>query len=202
MNKNPTPIKWGNVTVPYTAMWAGEADRRQPKAVRERWGKHSIWMLSESVSAPGDGKPLFKMLHADRCRQVIKRGLCQMCLSMLPAQVVTVNQGQRDGFNPLISDGLPMCPRCALEALESCPGMQRQEEQGALRMWLSLYDRWLIAPVALGEVPASKGGDERLNALLRSWPDPIFTGPKLVVLGAQRIRPEDLRRTVEKARAA
>lgn len=179
------PIKWGNVTVPYTAMWTDELERRKPRIVMERWHGHRIAMLGEGVSIQ-EGKPVFKMLHADRCREVIRRGLCQMCLKPLPSNVVTVNQCQHDALRPLINDGLPMCPPCAMEALDACPGMQRQQADGTLRMWISPCRAWLLAPVILRVVSEDRGGDERLNRLLRFARQPVFTGPKLVLTSFRR----------------
>jgi hypothetical protein len=173
-------------------MWTAEAERRSPRIVRERWCGHWLSMLSEGVTA-FDGKPLFKMLHADRCREVIRKGWCQICLSDLPDTVIAVNQGQADVGRPLISDGLPMCPRCALEAFESCPGMQRQQQQGALHFWATKAGYWLQAPVLLGCVPESEGGDERVNDLLARQPCRVFTGPKLVLAAAVDVSLLDLR---------
>ena len=62
------------MTVPYTAMWTGESAARKPLPVRETLrGLQPLLFLSEGVNAPGEGKPMFKMLHQDRCREVIRR---------------------------------------------------------------------------------------------------------------------------------
>lgn len=185
------PKRWGNVTVPYTAMWSTEIERREPRVVYERWCGQRLAMLSEGIHAC-EGKPVFKMLHADRCREVIRQEICQMCLRRLPDRVVTVNQGQEDRFRPLINDGLPMCPGCALDALVACPGMQRQQEAGTLRLWLSRRGEWLLAPVLLGPVRVMDGGDERINAMLHRTAQQVFTGPKLVLTGWRRVAAADL----------
>lgn len=173
-------LKWGNVSVPHTAMWTDEAAGRAPFIRHERWSGQRLAMLCEGINQQ-TGKPLFAMLHADRCREVLRNSTCQMCLQALPKRVWTINQDQRDGGRPLISDGLPMCPECAIGAFQACPGMQRQAEESMLRVWESPLSAWLFAPVLLGPVPVNKGGDERTNTLLRKARGPVFTGPKLVL---------------------
>ena len=190
------PIRWGHVPVPITAMWTGELEARCPRVRRETWGGHRLAMLSEGVDAPGLGKPLFKMLHADRCRAVLRSGLCQMCCEPLPRHVVTMNQGQADTGRPLISDGLPMCPACGLDAYHACPGLQRQAREGKLRIWWSPRGAWVCAPVILGAVSPEHGGDERINALLARVGQ-VWTGPKLVLTEARVMDHNDLWRAVE-----
>lgn len=191
-----SPIRWGAVTVPYIAMWTAEIERRAPFVRHERWDGRRIAMLCEGVTAQ-EGKPVFKMLHADRCREVVREGLCQMCVRPLPDVVITVNQGQVDHYRPLISDGLPMCPACAAEALNVCPGMQRQAAAGSLRLWESRREEWLIAPVLLGVAPKERGGDERINRLILATRQPVFTGPKLVLRSFRMITQHDLREMVD-----
>lgn len=175
------PIVWHGVRVPWTAMWSSEQKWRAPRTVRQRWNGRTLTMLSEGVDTPGVGKPLFKMLHADRCRHVIVDSLCQMCVQPLESLVVCVNQGQTDRFRPLINDGLPMHPDCAREAFAACPGMQRHAAAGVLRAWEAPKGGWIEAPVLLGTAPESAGGDARVNHLIRTSMVDIFTGPKLVL---------------------
>lgn len=184
-------LRWGDVPVPYTAIWSDEVAHRRPFVRRERWGGQELDMLCEGVDAP-TGKPVFKILHADRTREVVRHGLCQMCLSPLPSRVVTVNQDQRDRERPLISDGLPMCPACAAAAFRVCPGMQRQHVSGDLRVWASPRGAWLLAPVLLGLTPVSQGGDPIINALLMRARRLVFTGPKLVLTSFEPIDALDL----------
>lgn len=191
---NLVPARWGAVPVPVTAMWTGEAEARRPSVVMETWAGRAFVMLSEGVDAIGSGKPMFTMLHADRARRVIRERRCQMCCQPLPARVITMNQGQMDGVRPLISDGLPMCPHCALDAFHACPGLQRQARSGALRIWLSPVGAWDFAPVLLGQVPPERGGDERVNALIRRYEQQVWTGPKLVLTQGRLLDQHDLLR--------
>lgn len=185
------PLRWGNAPVPYTAMWTTEMERRQPTVRKEEWCGRVFPMLCEGINAP-EGKPQFKILHADRTRKVIRDGLCQMCLTKLPPKAVCFNQGQTDHWHPIISDGLPMCPKCASLAFAACPGLQRQARSGLLRTWLATRGDWLVAPVILGTVPSDRGGNERINDLLRKYRGKVFSGPKLVLESFRQISPDSL----------
>jgi hypothetical protein len=198
--KWPVPVQWGDVRVPYTAIWTAELKARAPRFVFTQLHGNSrrLRMLSEGIEDM-TGKPVFSRLHADRCRRVVRMGVCQMCCQPLPSTVVSVNQGQTDAGRPLIDDGLPMCPACALQAYDACPGMQRQEEAGTLRFWLSPRLHWLMAPVLLGVVPPESGGDQRINDLIERANAPIWTGPKLVLVRFRRISLPQLRERVQEA---
>ncbi|HUY05040.1 MAG TPA: hypothetical protein VMV33_17320 [Rhodocyclaceae bacterium] len=184
----PRALRWGNMPVPYTALWSGEVPLRKPAIVREEWEGVSLSMISEGVDAPA-GKPLFAMVHADRARRVIRELWCQMCLADLPPVVLVVNQGQVDRHRPVINDGLPMCWSCASAAVRACPGMQRQAAEGTLRIWRVNRGAWLHAPVLLGVVPVERGGDEAVNALVRAARGRLFTGPKLVLMEWEQVLP-------------
>lgn len=190
---NPQPIRWGAVTVPFTAMWSREAEIRVPGRERATIRKlPPLDWLTEGADAP-EGKPLFKMLHQDRCRYVIQRRLCQMTLRPLQAWVICMNQGQRDHIGPVISDGLPMNPDGARMALEQCPGLQRQAEAGHLHIFRVPLDLWTLAPVMLRPRSPEEGGDERVNALLGAGR--LWAGPRLVLSpGATRIDPDRIAR--------
>ena len=191
-SRRPEPIRWGSVTVPYTAMWTGDSAARKPLPVRETLrGLQPLLFLSEGVNAPGEGKPMFKMLHQDRCREVIRLRLCQMTLRPLHAWVICMNQGQRDPLGPVISDGLPMNPDGARTAFEQCPGLQAQAAAGSLRIWRVPLLAWKLAPVILGHRDPPEG-DERVNAILQHMR--LYAGPRLVLDGnrARRITPDDL----------
>ena len=195
-------VRWGNLTVPYTAMWTGEVEQREPAIARVSIDGRTLRMLSEGVNAPGTGKPLFKVTHNDRVREVILKRVCQMCMEPLPHRVVTFNQAQVDQRRPLISDGLPMCPHCALEAFEACPGMQAQKERGQLRCWISPVGAWLHAPVVLGPRDPRDGGDERVNALIMKDRALLYSGPKLVLTAWEGLTLDRLRETAAAAAPA
>lgn len=188
----PVPIRWGRVTVPFTAMWTWEAERRVPQRVPSPFPLlPGVDFLSEGVDHP-EGKPMFKMLHQDRCRYVVRRRLCQMTLQPLQAWVYAMNQGQRDRIGPVISDGLPMNLDGARTAYEQCPGLQAQAASGALHIYRVPLGAWVVAPVILRPRDPQDGGDERVNQLLRAGP--LYSGPRLVLnpMTARRVSPDDL----------
>lgn len=188
----PAPIRWGSVTVPFTAMWTWEAERRVPQRVLSPWPElQGVSFLSEGVDHP-EGKPMFKMLHQDRCRYVVRRRLCQMTLQPLQAWVYVMNQGQRDQIGPVISDGLPMNLDGARMAYEQCPGLQAQAASGGLRIYRVPLGAWILAPVILRPRDPQEGGDERVNRLLEGGL--LYAGPRLVLNPntARRVTADDL----------
>lgn len=183
-------IKWGLVTVPYTAMWTAEDERREPAIVRELWSGQWLNMITEGISA-FEGKPKFAMLHSDRCREVLRDELCQMCVRKLPSTVYAVNQGRldEDTGTPHLTDGLPMCLDCMLEALNACPGMQRQIVEGKLKMFSVPFGAWRHKPSYLGIVPVEQGGNARINELVASSKQRVYGHMGLTLTSFKRIVP-------------
>lgn len=181
-------VKWGLVTVPYTAMWTAEDERREPAIVREKWSGQWLNLITEGISA-FEGKPKFAMLHSDRCREVLRDELCQMCVRKLPSTVYAVNQGRMIEGKPHLTDGLPMCLDCAIEALNACPGMQRQVGEGKLRMFSAPFGAWLHVPAILGAVPVEQGGHPRINELVLGSREPVYGGIGLALTSFKRIMP-------------
>jgi len=184
-------LQWGNVPVPYTALWTHERDNLRPQLRMERWNGQKLTMLCSGIEAP-QGKPCFSMLHQERTRRVVREQLCQMCVRPMPADLVGFNQGQRlEGF-PLLRDGLPMCPSCALEAFRACPGMARQADAGHLSIWRCYRGHWRTAPTIIRPVPVARGGVAAVNELLLATRQPVFSGPDLQLLQFTRITLDDL----------
>lgn len=179
------PIKYGGVTVPYTAMWTAENERRQPSIVREKWGGQYMDMLSEGITAL-EGKPLFAMLHVDRCREVVREGLCQMCVGPLPKQVYAINQGRMHENRPHLTDGLPMCLDCVLEALNACPGMHKQIEAGwPPRFFSCPRGAWLYVPSLVG----ADSEHENVNRVVRDNRGPVCGGMGMALTSWKRVEP-------------
>lgn len=180
------PFTYGSSPVPYTAAWTGEQASRSPTAVRWRCGHHgTLRFVSDGPNRPGDGKPLFTVLHADRCREVLERRLCQMCVKPLPRTFICVTSGTTLQGLPLVVDGLPMCPGCAVAAFEACPGLQRNESAGRLRIFALDHGGFSFAPKVLG-FAEGPGSDERTNALIRKH-GKIYSGPDLVLHAFRRL---------------
>jgi hypothetical protein len=186
----PGLLRWGAVVVPWTAAWTSEASRDRAFIRTERFEGIPLRFLCEGVDTLGVGKPLFKMLHNDRCRDVLHRRVCQICRTPLPAAPICVNQGEREGIYPLINDGLPMCAPCAALALAQCPGLQAAEAAGRLRIWEA--SAWRHAPVLRATVPRARGGNPHVNDLLLREFGPVFSGMKLVLTKFRQIQSVDL----------
>jgi hypothetical protein len=172
-------LHWGAVVVPWSASWSSESDRSAVFIRTERIGRHSLRFICDGPNTPGQGRPMFKTLHNERCRDLIRRRLCQICRAALPAEAICMNQGEREGIYPLINDGLPMCRPCAVLALEQCPGLRRASEAGELRIWRAAA--WEYAPVLIGMADPANGGNPALNALLAKERGSVFSGVKLVL---------------------
>lgn len=180
------PLRYGSLPVPVTAAWSVEQDQREPRVVLWRCGvRGMLRFTSDGPNLPGQGKPLFKILHADRCRTVIAGDLCQMCVRPLPADRICMNTNRVLQNMPLISDGLPMCPACAMVAYRACIGLQRHEERGVLRIYVTRRDGQVLAPKVLG-ISTGPGSDERVNALLRKH-GKLYSGPDMQLRAFRRI---------------
>lgn len=179
------PLRWGNVPVPYSVMWTGEVPHRRPHITTEKWAGRRLQMLCDGVDAPS-GKPIFTKIHAERMRRVLREQLCQMCVQPLPPVAIGFAQGLTYGGRPVLRDGLPMCPPCALDAYRACPGLPRQEAAGTLRIWEVYPGTWDFLPVILGYADPKKGGDDRVNNLLRKLGD-IYTGPDILLRQFRRV---------------
>ena len=155
----------------------------------ERLDGVALRFLCDGIDTPGVGKPLFAILHNERSRDVLRRRVCQICQDPLRS-AICMNQGERDGIFPLINDGLPMCDDCAGLALAQCPGLRRAADAGRLRLYRT--DGWRFAPMRLGMVPESRGGNPRLNRLLAAERGPVFSGVKLLLTRFRQIDPATL----------
>lgn len=184
-------LRWGAVAVPWTAAWSSEVSREACYVRTERLDGKPLRFLCDGIESPGVGKPIFATLHNERSRTVVHDRLCQICRKPLSDGGVCMNQGERDGFYPLINDGLPMCDPCAALALEQCPGLQRAHGVGQLRIYRA--KGWLHAPVLLGPKPEAEGGNPKVNALLAVERGPVFAGIKLVLTRFSTVDAKDLR---------
>lgn len=183
-------LRWGDVVVPWTAAWSSEATRDRCFIRTERIGRREMRFLCDGIDSPGVGKPLFAILHNERCRDVIRRRVCQICRTHMPGEVVCMNHGETEGMMPLINDGLPMCMPCAALALAQCPGLRRAAAADRLRIWVA--QDWMPAPVLLGLVPVERGGNPHVNALLAKERGPVFSGIKLVLTRFRQCLPAEI----------
>lgn len=172
-----TPQSFGAIRVPYTAAWTEEQQARYPTVVRWRCGDRTLPFISDTLNLPGKGKPLFKVLHADRCREVMEKDVCQMCVKPLSTHRFCITSGGTLQGLPLVVDGLPMHADCAVAAYRACPGLQRQQEAGRLRIFLLSGKSYLLVPKVLG-IASGPEADERTNDLIRRH-GRLYSGPDL-----------------------
>ena len=186
----PQLLRWDNVVVPWTAAWSSEEARDHCYIRTEKLDGRPLRFLCDGIDSPGVGKPMFKVLHNERCRAVLRERICQICCTPLPDDAICMNQGELEGMYPLINDGLPMCSPCAALALAQCPGLQRLEASGRLHIWKA--SKWLHAPILIGPTPEAQGGNPHVNALLARERGPVFSGIKLALTRFHTLRAADL----------
>ncbi|UEM07996.1 hypothetical protein JL101_035695 (plasmid) [Skermanella rosea] len=182
------PLKWGTSPVPWVAAWSPEASREAVYVRTETIGGNRLRFMCDGIDTPGEGRPVFKIMHLERSRHVVAHRLCQICCEPLPASSICMNQGEREGFHPLINDGLPMCEPCASLSIRHCPGLKRAAAAGRLHVFRA--SDWDLAPVILGPVPEAKGGCRRVNELLAKERGPVFGYVKLVLRRFSTISPD------------
>lgn len=195
------PQRYGDVPVPITAAWSVEQVERQPRVVRWRCGGMGVLKFtSDGVSKPGIGKPLFKIIHADRARAVLDQDVCQICCRRLDPERIVMNSNTYLQGLPLISDGLPMHPACAAVAYDACIGLRNNHEAGRLRIYAVPKDGWTLAPKVLGMMPVPPG-DPRTNALLAKH-GKLYAGPDLQLRRFRSVTVADLRQMAREAAGA
>lgn len=175
----PAAVTYRGFPVPYIAAWTGEREQRKPHAIWWRCGANNLRFVAEGVNAPGQGKPLYSTLHGDRCREVLARDLCQICVRPLDAARYAVSYGKTIEGRPLISDGLPMHPWCVLAAYRACPALPAREAEETLRIWRTIRGAYDLVPIVLGIVDGP-GADAGTNDLVRRF-GRIFSGPDMLL---------------------
>ncbi len=171
MNK---PLLWGNVPVPYAASWSeeerfflGQCPHARRRAIMQ-------------VEARGAGKPLFGKPHACRQREVIGRGLCDLCarplklstkVSLSHARPIAHSAGGRE-----ILQVEPLLHRsCAAISMEHCPSLRRDVAAGTLMV--RQVTRWRVQFAVMDEVYTERMTGESVRAVghakveLRDWID-------------------------------
>ncbi|KAB8169726.1 hypothetical protein FH609_005365 [Streptomyces sp. 3MP-14] len=139
------PLTWGrnNLPVPYATAWSeetasvGNALTTQPSGIglayrdetpadRDRHGV--LW--ARMTEAPGEGRPDFSSLHANRQRRSMFEMLCQVCggpASRTPRGVLFLlprpagGEASHDWAEGALSTKPPLCEPCADLATRHCP---------------------------------------------------------------------------------
>lgn len=124
-------LTFGNTPVPFTASWTGEEKFTVGPC------PHSRRIAIFQASAPGEGKPLFGKPHANRQRQVIADGLCDLCGKPLAARTKVSLSHARVRNNgaegPAVLQVEPLLHReCAATSMRFCPSLRRDIATGDL----------------------------------------------------------------------
>jgi len=124
-------INYGGVPVPWTVSWSGE--RRMFLAACRAAGNLAICQ----DSARGEGKPQFGKPHANRQREAISHGLCDLCArSLIGRTKVSLSHARPIAHAATFGDILQVEPllhkECAAVSLRHCPSLKRDIAAGTL----------------------------------------------------------------------
>lgn len=169
-------LRWGNVPVPYAALWSSEVGRMHV-AICPHIGKIACC----DVSSRGDGKPVFGKPHMGRQREVIVNDLCDLCAKPLrlrtkvslshTREIITGAQGMAAmQVEPLLHKD------CAAECVEYCPSLKRDIARGVLKVAQVFKHRHQVAILTedavkffTGERMAGVAGHAKVD--LMRWKD-------------------------------
>jgi hypothetical protein len=126
-------IFYGGVPVPYTVSWSNEA---RPHLA---FCKHARARAISYDDARGVGKPRFADPHPNRMREVMAKGLCDLCAKPLNARTkVSLSKARPQVHAASPMDVLQVEPllhrECAAVCIEHCPSLQRDIRQGTLQI--------------------------------------------------------------------
>ncbi len=124
-------ILWGDVPVPYAAAWSAE-EGRFTIGTCEHTGR--VCLLQ--TESRGEGKPVFGKPHNNRQREVVMRGLCDICAKSLKTCTKVSLSHVRPVETPqgvMVSQVEPLLHRrCAALSLRHCPSLRRDVRNGTL----------------------------------------------------------------------
>jgi hypothetical protein len=126
-------LMFGNVPVPYTMSWSGET----ASFIARCEFADGRMAICDPV-AHGQGKPMFGRPHSQRQREVIRRGLCDICARSLDkrTKVSLSHAAVRAGAEgPCVMQVEPLVHKeCAILSLRHCPSLRRDIKAGTLRV--------------------------------------------------------------------
>lgn len=128
----PAQLTYGGVPVPFTASWTAETAFRLDRC-RFAGGRLAICQSE----ARGEGRPNFGKPHAQRQRQVIGDGLCDLCAKSLKTRTkISLSHARPFAHAANIGDVLQVEPllhrECAAVSMRHCPSLKRDVASGAL----------------------------------------------------------------------
>lgn len=168
-------LMYGGVPVPNTASWTAEESFRVGPC---RFADGRVSILQEV--AQGSGKPLFGKPHAQRQRQAIADGLCDLCAKPLAARTKVSLSHARVRHNgaegPAVLQVEPLLHReCAAISMRHCPSLRRDIAAGTLM--IRQVTRYRVQIAVMDEVYVESITGERCKALghakveLLAWKD-------------------------------
>lgn len=150
-------IHYGETPVPYTAAWSDEIDTLYlgqcphfgVRAIRQRHMR-------------GSGKPRFGSPHMDRQREVIARGLCDLCARPLKNRTkVSLSHARPQIHGAGVGDILQFEPllhrECAAASILHCPSVSRDIANGSLSI------RQVSKHAAQGAIMSEQGIYEQIG---------------------------------------
>ncbi|WP_276200647.1 hypothetical protein [Chelatococcus sp. XZ-Ab1] len=145
----PEQLYFGAVPVPYTASWSAEEGTTHVAPCRWASGRPA---LCQAV-ARGEGKPLFGKPHAQRQRQAIVDGLCDLCgrpLKNCTKVSLSHARTHANGAHGLANLQVePLLHReCAATSARLCPSLRRDLRDGAIEVRQVTRFRVQIAVIA------------------------------------------------------
>ncbi|MFE0774291.1 hypothetical protein [Streptomyces sp. NPDC058861] len=145
--------------MPYVTAWSAET-AHAPVVVHHRTGQgigfadegpfdrdaDGVLWIRQAI-AEGAGRPLFPTVHALRQRRAVSRMLCQVCgadtLEQDPERQLFV---LKDVGRPIeegeLTTAAPVCPPCALIAVEHCPHLRKH-----VAAWVERPLPWGVAGI-------------------------------------------------------
>lgn len=168
-------LMYGGTPVPFTVSWSAEETFRLGPC-RHAEGRLSILQLV----APGQGKPMFGKPHAQRQRQAIADGLCDLCGKPLAARTKVSLSHARVRHNgavgPAVLQVEPLLHReCAAVSMRHCPSLKRDIREG--RLMIRQVTRYRVQYAIMDEVYVESVTGEAGRALghakveLLAWKD-------------------------------
>ena len=122
---------FGSVPVPYTVSWSDEQTVHLDRC------PHAKTIAMCNPMARGVGKPKFGAPHMQRQREVIAKGLCDLCGKPLAARTkVSLSQARPVLHAARPGDVLQVEPllhrECAAMSMEHCPSLKTQARDSTL----------------------------------------------------------------------
>lgn len=145
-------IKWGNVPVPYAALWSAEEGKMTVDFCR-----HIKHLACCDAEARGAGKPIFGKPHMGRQRELIVNNLCDLCARPLKGRTkVSLSHARVSATGAegaCVMQVEPLVHKdCALVCVQHCPSLKRDIKAGTLFVRQVLKHRYQIALLATAAV--------------------------------------------------